>query len=141
MCFRDLSWGLEINSNILVRNYFFLKNYVTSERESESFLTMCYIKSSPTRYQVSFLLTMILSHLPKVSIAFRIQSNVKRQNCIFWGKTFLVLTSGIAKLKLMFYRLKLMRKCWHRCVQTPICFVWFVENTSRENSDAMRGVT
>ena len=29
--FRDLSWGLEINSNILVRNYFFLKNYVTSQ--------------------------------------------------------------------------------------------------------------
>ena len=29
--FRDLSWDLKINSNILVRNYLFLKNYITSE--------------------------------------------------------------------------------------------------------------
>ena len=27
----DLSWGLKSNSNILVRNYLFLMNYVTSE--------------------------------------------------------------------------------------------------------------
>ena len=41
----QLSWGLEFNSNIFVRNYFFLKNYVTSEGAvSPMFYT---INSSP----------------------------------------------------------------------------------------------
>ena len=50
----DLSWGLKINSNIWVRYYFFLKNYVTSEG------AVCYQQLSIACYQVSFYATIIL---------------------------------------------------------------------------------
>ena len=50
---RDLSWVLEFNSNILVGNYFFLKNYVTSE--GAVFHNVLYYKQLPIAcYQVSF---------------------------------------------------------------------------------------
>ena len=41
------------NSNILVRNYFFLKNYVTSEGDV-SHNVLYYQQLSITRYQVRF---------------------------------------------------------------------------------------
>ena len=49
---RDLSWGLEFNLNILVRNYFFLKNYVTSEG-AVSHNVLYYQQLSIARCQVS----------------------------------------------------------------------------------------
>ena len=49
----DLSWGLEFNSNILVRNYFFLKDYNTLE-EAVSQNVLYYQQLSIARYQVSF---------------------------------------------------------------------------------------
>ena len=49
---RDLSWGLEFNSNILVRNYFFLKNYVTSEGAVSH--NLYYQQLYIACYQVSF---------------------------------------------------------------------------------------
>ena len=42
---RDLSWGLFFNSNIQVRNYAFLKNYVTSEGAVSH--KVLYYRSSP----------------------------------------------------------------------------------------------
>ena len=56
-----LSWGLEFNSNILVRNFFFLKNYVTSEGVV-SHNDLYYQQLSIARYQVSFYATVILSN-------------------------------------------------------------------------------
>ena len=58
VCFQMLEfetsrWGLEINSNILVRNYFFLENYVTSEG-AVSHNVLYYQQLSIARYQVSF---------------------------------------------------------------------------------------
>ena len=62
---RDLSSrGLEFNSSISVRNYFFLKNYVTSER-AVSHNALYYQQLSIARYQVclnAYLLTVILSN-------------------------------------------------------------------------------
>ena len=50
---RDLSWGLKFNSNILFRNYFFLKNYITSEG-AVSHNVLYYQQLSIAQYQVSF---------------------------------------------------------------------------------------
>ena len=41
------------NSNILVENYFFFKNYVTSEG-AVSYTVLYYLQLSIARYQVSF---------------------------------------------------------------------------------------
>ena len=49
----DLSRGLKFNSNILVRNYFFLKNYVTSEG-AVSHNVLYHQQLSFAQYQVSF---------------------------------------------------------------------------------------
>ena len=59
--FRDLSWGFEFDSNIIVRNYFFLKNYVTLEG-AVSHNVLYYQQLSIDRYQVVFMLTIILSN-------------------------------------------------------------------------------
>ena len=48
-----MSWGLEFKSNILVRNYFFLKNYVTSEG-AVSQNVLYYQQLSIACYEVSF---------------------------------------------------------------------------------------
>ena len=61
---RYLSWGLEINCNILVRNYLYLKNYVTSEG-AISHTILNFRQLFIARYQiheVSFKLTIILSN-------------------------------------------------------------------------------
>ena len=57
LCFQ-MPWirrkkGLKLNSDILVRNYFFLKNYVTSEG-AVSHNVLYYQQLSIARYQVSF---------------------------------------------------------------------------------------
>ena len=49
----DLSRGLEFNSNILVRNHFFLKNDVTSEG-AIPYNVLYYQQLSIARYQASF---------------------------------------------------------------------------------------
>ena len=46
-------WGLKISSNISVKNYFFLKNYTTSEG-AVSHNVLYYQQLSIARYQVSF---------------------------------------------------------------------------------------
>ena len=51
---QDLSWGLEVNSNILVTIDFFLKNYGTSEG-AVSHNSLYYQQLSIARCQVSFL--------------------------------------------------------------------------------------
>ena len=48
---RDLSWGLEFNSNILARNYLFLKYYITSEG-AVSHNVLYYQQLSIAHYQV-----------------------------------------------------------------------------------------
>ena len=55
VCFQmlDFKWGLKINSNILLRNYFFLKNYVTSEG-AVSHNVFYYQQLSIAHRQVSF---------------------------------------------------------------------------------------
>ena len=51
---RPQVWGLEFNSNILLRIYFFLKIYVTSSEGTISHNVLCYQQLSIFRYQVSF---------------------------------------------------------------------------------------
>ena len=52
---QDLSWGIEFNSNILVRNYFFLKKYSRPTSEgANSHDVFYYQQLSITPYQVSF---------------------------------------------------------------------------------------
>ena len=59
VCFQMLdfetsrAWGLKTNLNILLRNYFFLKNYVTSEG-AVSHNVLYYQQLPIVRYQVSF---------------------------------------------------------------------------------------
>ena len=53
-----LNWGLEFKSNILVRNYFFLKN-VTSEG-AVSHNVLYYQQLSIAHYQVSFFMLIII---------------------------------------------------------------------------------
>ena len=60
--FKDLTdEGLETNSNILLRNYFFLKNYITSEG-AVSHDVLHYQHLSIARYQVNFYANIILSN-------------------------------------------------------------------------------
>ena len=57
-------WGPEFNSNILVRNYFFFKNYVATEGAvSHNVVT---INNSPMLPSHFFMLTIILSDYPSV---------------------------------------------------------------------------
>ena len=65
--FRDLSWGLKINSNILVRNSFLLKN-VTSEGTASH--NVFYYQQPSIAYLVSFDANIYLEKLPIVSSAF-----------------------------------------------------------------------
>ena len=67
---QNLSWGLEFISNILVINYFFFKNCVTSEGAvSENVL---YYQPLPiTRHQVRFFANNYFEYLPIVSTAFK----------------------------------------------------------------------
>ena len=58
---RDLSWGLKIKSNIWVRSYFFLENYVTSE-EGVSHNVLYDQQLSIVRNQVSFYAYNFLSN-------------------------------------------------------------------------------
>ena len=53
---RDLSWGLKIKSDILLRNYFFLKKYITSGG-AVSHKILYYQQLPITRYQVRFYAT------------------------------------------------------------------------------------
>ena len=61
---------LKLNSNILVENYFFLENYVTSEG-AVSHIVLFYQPLPITRFQVRFYAHNYFELLPIVSTAFK----------------------------------------------------------------------
>ena len=85
----DLSWGLQFHSKFLVRNYFFLKNNLTSVRNyfflknnltSEGALShnvLYYQKLSAARYQVSFCAKKCFEQLQIVSKRKEFQSSLQ----------------------------------------------------------------
>ena len=75
--FRDLkikSWGLKSNSDIIVRNYFFLKNYVTSEGAISHNVLYYNQQLSIAGNQVSFYSNNYFEWLPIVSTAIKQES-------------------------------------------------------------------
>ena len=70
--FQDLKfyiWGLEIK---FVKNYFFLQNYVTSEG-AVSHIVLHYQPLPITRYQVGFMLIIILSNYQKCPLPLKLR--------------------------------------------------------------------
>ena len=72
----DLSWGLQFHSKFLVRNYFFLKNNLTSEG-ALSHNVLYYQKLSAARYQVSFCAKKCFEQLQIVSKRKEFQSSLQ----------------------------------------------------------------
>ena len=92
---RDLSWGIEFNSNIFMRHYFFHKNYVISEW-TVSHNVLYYQQLSIARYLVIVMLTIILSY-QKCPVPLRLTFH------LWWPLEFDVTVCGFQAMQFDFF--------------------------------------